>query len=151
MPSLDMNIHPARLSRPHACPHCRCAAPSLPEPASNGLSMSQEKAARDYILRRLPERFLIKDVARHCNLSSARFAHKFKKSLGVSCRTWIQEQRIILAISLFHFGRDDISQVAMDCGFFDQSHFNRVFKKLVGTSPGAWLRTAALRMASYKN
>ncbi|HBY88062.1 MAG TPA: AraC family transcriptional regulator, partial [Colwellia sp.] len=37
--------------------------------------------------------------------------------------------------------------VASDCGFHDQSHFNRHFKKALGTSPSKFQKQAVL----YKN
>ena len=33
-----------------------------------------------------------------------------------------------------------LAEVALACGFADQSHFTRVFTRTVGTSPGAWRR-----------
>jgi AraC family transcriptional regulator len=37
-------------------------------------------------------------------------------------------------------GRSSLADVALACGFGDQSHLTRVFTRLVGTSPGAWRR-----------
>jgi AraC family transcriptional regulator len=34
-----------------------------------------------------------------------------------------------------------IAEIALDCGFADQSHFTRVFQRAAGMSPGAWRRT----------
>ncbi|WP_345774966.1 helix-turn-helix domain-containing protein [Sinorhizobium prairiense] len=34
-----------------------------------------------------------------------------------------------------------LSEVAISCGFSDQSHFTRVFSSIVGTTPGAWRRS----------
>ena len=36
-----------------------------------------------------------------------------------------------------------LAEIAMSCGFADQSHLSRVFLKTIGTSPGAWRRAAA--------
>ena len=33
-----------------------------------------------------------------------------------------------------------MSDVALACGFADQSHFTRVFTRMTGISPGAWRR-----------
>jgi hypothetical protein len=35
----------------------------------------------------------------------------------------------------------------IDCGFADQSHFSRVFSRLVGQNPGAWRRIHATTLA----
>jgi AraC-like DNA-binding protein len=41
---------------------------------------------------------------------------------------------------LLRDGRLSLSDVALSCGFADQSHFTRVFTKLTGLTPGAWRR-----------
>jgi AraC family transcriptional regulator len=33
-----------------------------------------------------------------------------------------------------------LSDVALTCGFANQSHLTRVFTRMVGVSPGAWRR-----------
>jgi AraC-like DNA-binding protein len=35
-----------------------------------------------------------------------------------------------------------LADVAITCGFADQSHFTRMFTRFVGVSPGAWRRRA---------
>jgi AraC-like DNA-binding protein len=33
-----------------------------------------------------------------------------------------------------------LNEIALACGFADQSHFTTVFTRMVGASPGAWRR-----------
>jgi AraC family transcriptional regulator len=42
--------------------------------------------------------------------------------------------------------RSDVSlaQIAIDCGFADQAHFNKSFRRILGESPGAWRRARAV-------
>ena len=35
---------------------------------------------------------------------------------------------------------EPLSQIALACGLCDQSHFTRVFRRIVGESPNAWRR-----------
>jgi AraC-like DNA-binding protein len=35
-----------------------------------------------------------------------------------------------------------LADIALACGFAEQSHFTRVFTRLVGMPPGAWRRAA---------
>ena len=37
----------------------------------------------------------------------------------------------------------DLTEIALACGFVDQSHFSRVFARFEKQSPGRWRRTAA--------
>jgi AraC-like DNA-binding protein len=36
--------------------------------------------------------------------------------------------------------RERLTDIALACGFADQSHLNRHFRRVVGTSPGLWRR-----------
>jgi len=36
-----------------------------------------------------------------------------------------------------------LTEIALACGFADQSHLNRSFRRMVGMSPGVWRRTTA--------
>jgi AraC-like DNA-binding protein len=48
--------------------------------------------------------------------------------------------RIAKAQELLLQGSMPLSQIALDTGFAEQSHFTRVFRRVVGASPGAWQR-----------
>jgi AraC-like DNA-binding protein len=50
------------------------------------------------------------------------------------------QQRIALAKALLREDVLALSQVALECGFSDQSHFTRSFSAMVGVSPGVWRR-----------
>ena len=41
-----------------------------------------------------------------------------------------------------------LAEIALECGFSDQSHFTRVFSRTVGTSPGTWQRLRLSRRAA---
>jgi hypothetical protein len=47
-------------------------------------------------------------------------------------------QRIALAKSLLRDDHMSLAEVALACGFSDQSHFTRCFSASVGMSPGMW-------------
>lgn len=44
------------------------------------------------------------------------------------------------AKGLFRDRKLSLSEVALACGFSDQSHFTHVFTRMVGVSPGVWRR-----------
>jgi AraC-like DNA-binding protein len=66
----------------------------------------------------------------------------FKSSLGVSPHNWLLNRRIALAERLIFDSDTPLSEVALSCGFADQSHLTRVFTRKLGSSPGAWRRNA---------
>lgn len=62
----------------------------------------------------------------------------------MSPQEWALDLRIRRAKELLAEGSTPISQIGLECGFADQSHFSRMFSKLVGTAPKRWQRLNAL-------
>jgi AraC-like DNA-binding protein len=60
----------------------------------------------------------------------------------VAPHAWLLQCRVDAAKSMLRDRRLPLSEVALGCGFADQSHFTRVFSRLVGVSPGLWRRTS---------
>jgi transcriptional regulator GlxA family with amidase domain len=54
-------------------------------------------------------------------------------------RTRIERARVLIRSTQASFG-----DIAAECGFSDQAHFNRVFRKLMGLTPGTWRRSQVL-------
>jgi AraC family transcriptional regulator len=69
------------------------------------------------------------------------FARAFRQSIGASPHQWLLARRIDKAMSLLAGSDLTLAQIALACGFSDQSHLTRVFKVAVGTSPGRWRRS----------
>lgn len=109
---------------------------------SRKLSRSQEMLARSLLLENLDGDISVLDVARACNLSRGYFIRAFRETTGMTPYQWLLNERVSRARELL--GTDDmpLSQVAISCGFADQSHFTRVFTSIVGTTPGNWRRNA---------
>jgi AraC family transcriptional regulator len=82
----------------------------------------------------------LEDVSRLCDLSPPHFARLFKKSTGTSPYKWYLDQRLTWAKSLLTTTDDELTKIALECGFADQSHFTRTFSRVVGISPGVWRR-----------
>ncbi|MFW1812960.1 helix-turn-helix transcriptional regulator, partial [Acinetobacter ursingii] len=59
---------------------------------------------------------------------------QFKKYVGLPPHAWLVQARLQKARQLLKQG-DQIAMVAQQCGFSDQSHFNRHFKKAMGVTP----------------
>jgi AraC-like DNA-binding protein len=55
----------------------------------------------------------------------------------------VTSRRGIRAQELLIRSREPLAQIALRCGLSDQSHFTRVFRRLVGVTPGAWRRQHA--------
>jgi AraC-like DNA-binding protein len=63
----------------------------------------------------------------------------FSKRFGMAPHRYLTSRRVDLARGLLLDGRP-AHRVAVDVGFYDQSHLNRHFKRIVGTSPARFAR-----------
>ena len=106
------------------------------------LAAWQESRAKEFMRNNLGLSLSLEQIAQECGLSRAHFARNFKNSTGVPVHEWLQCLRIEQAKKLLVGREQTLAQVALGCGFADQSHFTRVFKSVVGTTPGIWRRTS---------
>ena len=109
---------------------------------SRKLSRAQENVAKSLILDNLHGSVSIAELAEACRLSRGYFIHAFRETTGMTPYRWLLRERINRARTLLLETDASLSEVAISCGFSDQSHFTRVFTNVVGTTPGLWRRTA---------
>ncbi|UHC14965.1 AraC family transcriptional regulator [Methylobacterium currus] len=115
------------------------AAPAA-RPVRSGLSPWQERRARDMMQARFGTALTIAEVARACKLSPSYFAAAFRRSTGQSPHRTLSDLRIAEAKRLMLGTGLPLAEVALLCGFGDQSYFTRAFSQAIGTSPGQWRR-----------
>lgn len=107
---------------------------------SRTLSRSHEMLAKTLLLDNIDGQISILDVSRACNLSRGYFIRAFRETTGVTPYQWLVHERIARARALMKDPKTSLSEVAIACGFADQSHFTRVFTAAVGVTPGQWRR-----------
>jgi AraC-like DNA-binding protein len=112
--------------------------------ARGGLSAWQLQRARDLINVNLAHDPSVAEIAHECGLSSGYFARAFKQSTGVPPYQWLTKMRVERAKELLKDPRSELADIALLCGFADQSHFTRVFSRSEGYSPGRWRRLQRL-------
>ncbi len=105
-----------------------------------GLSRWQQKQALSLMGRIDLEAPKISDIASACRLSRGYFIKAFKQSFGLTPRRWHQLYRIEQSKKLLLSHDLSIAEIALACGFADQSHLTRVFNQIVGTPPARWRR-----------
>ncbi|KJY16971.1 AraC family transcriptional regulator [Streptomyces sp. WM6373] len=71
----------------------------------------------------------------------AHLVRSFSAAFGIAPHQYLISRRIALARRLLLDGRP-AAEVAVEAGFHDQSHFTRHFKRVVGTTPGHYARSA---------
>jgi AraC family transcriptional regulator len=106
-----------------------------------GLSAWQERRATELIDARLGGTLALAELARECQLSVAQFSRAFRHSTGMPPHRYLTDRRVERARLLLLHSDLPLADVAVKCGFADQSHFTKVFRRWTGVSPGS-LRTA---------
>jgi AraC family transcriptional regulator len=109
--------------------------------ASGGLAPWQERRAKEIMRTRYASQLTIADVAAECRLTPSHFARSFRCSTGVAPHEFLSRIRIDEARRLMLSTKLPLADIALICGFGDQSYFTRVFSRSIGASPGAWRKS----------
>ncbi len=107
---------------------------------AGGLAPWQERLSKEMIDARLDGELRLADLATACGLSVSHFARAFQKSTSLPPHRWLVRRRIERAQHLLLTTILPVSEIALDCGFHDQSHFTNSFTREVGAPPAAWRR-----------
>ncbi|SOE95717.1 transcriptional regulator, AraC family [Burkholderia sp. D7] len=107
------------------------------------LSSLHETRAKDMLLAKAQGNVSLGEIASACNLSRSYFIRAFRETTHRTPHQWLLERRIDRARELLRHSDSSLADIAIACGFSDQSHFTRTFSQLVGTPPGAWRRQTA--------
>ncbi|KAB2920050.1 MAG: AraC family transcriptional regulator [Bacteroidetes bacterium] len=85
----------------------------------------------------------VEELAARFGMSVRTVQRLCSSCIGVSPKWLIKRYRLHDAVEAMNRGgRVDLSQLALQLGYFDQAHFNNEFRSLTGRSPGEYLRTA---------
>lgn len=101
-------------------------------------SQTQRKRIIDLIDGRLSENISLDDLADSVGLSPFHFSRRFKSEFGLAPHAFVIRKRITKAQEILRQGKTALKVVALDCGFSDQSHFCRTFRKMVGVTPAQY-------------
>jgi len=93
------------------------------------------QAVLEYVRDNYMNSIEIKTLAALVHFSVSQFERRFRKVFQISPLKHIMNVRIRAASLRLTSTNDTISAIALDCGFYDHSHFTRNFRKIMGTSP----------------
>lgn len=103
--------------------------------ASPGDELPALAAAIDYIHRHYDAPLRLPVLAEMAGLSVYQFDQRIRGLFHVTAGQYLVKVRIDAACQLLSTTRDAIAQIALACGYSDQSAFSRQFKQAVGISP----------------
>jgi transcriptional regulator GlxA family with amidase domain len=105
-----------------------------------GLAPWQVRRVLAYVDANLDKPIRNSDLADIARLSPFHFNVSFRQSVGNSPHEYVIRRRIERAQGLMLSTDASLSEIAVNCGHADQAHFTRLFRRVVGESPGAWRR-----------
>jgi transcriptional regulator GlxA family with amidase domain len=95
---------------------------------------------RRFAEQHLGGRIALTDVARHVGLSADHFSRLFRCALGIPFGEYVNRCRVEHAQRILAGSSRRVAEVAYACGFESVPHFNRVFRRVTGTSPTRFRR-----------
>jgi AraC-like DNA-binding protein len=113
----------------------------MKEATKGGLSTRASQRVREYISSHLPYDMPLEDLAAIAEVSMSHFSREFKRSFGVSPHQYIVVKRVERAAQLITTTRHLFSDIALEVGFSDQSHFSRSFRQVLNLTPREFRRT----------
>jgi AraC family transcriptional regulator len=93
-----------------------------------------------YIETHLADKITAKDLASLIDVSEGRLFRAFKISLGMTPRHYVTTRRVERVCTMLITTQAPLAQLALACGFCDQAHLCRLFRRTVGMPPSAWRR-----------
>ncbi|RQO33509.1 AraC family transcriptional regulator [Herminiimonas sp. KBW02] len=102
------------------------------------LSRAQVQRIHDYMQANLHDSFQIADIAAGIGMSRTIFFERFVHTIKKTPNQYLQIVRVHRARQLLQDKKLSLVDIALSCGYADQSHFASSFKRLVGLSPSKY-------------
>lgn len=97
---------------------------------------------KDFIQAESQATIRMTDLARVANVHPAHLARIFRDRLGMTPGDYVRQVRVRRGAELLKDSELSIAEVALRCDFYDQSHFSRTFKRVLGITPRQYRRRA---------
>ena len=96
------------------------------------------RQAREMIVEHFSETLRLTDIAATVGVHPVYLATSFRQKYGTTVGEFVRQLRIEKACDELMKGESPLAEIALQAGFVDQSHFSKVFKAYVGTTPAKY-------------
>lgn len=114
----------------------KCVELYLRRKFSDRIVAGSRSAQVNFALRyfaEMPSFASVREAARQIGWSERRFSQVFREEVGLTPKVWCRVQRFQRAVRQLHAGVDvRWAELALDCGYYDQSHFANEFRAFSG-------------------
>jgi len=109
-----------------------------PSASRNRTNLPASRRMQEYLHDNLASAISLKQLADTANLSSFQALRQFKASFGLTPHRYLTNVRLFKAQGLLIDGLAP-ADVAAACGFADQAHLTRWYKRIYGITPGKYI------------
>lgn len=144
--ALDSDVHVAKLEIQRALDLLLDASvrtdfkPNHHNRPVRGLASWQAQKVIDHVRTNLDAPIRVEEMACVTRLSTSYFFRAFRLSFSMPPHAYVRAVRLARARELLLDSDEQVSWIAMACGFADQAHFSRVFRREMGCTPRRWRR-----------
>jgi len=96
------------------------------------------RKAERYIWENYTRKLSLKEIAAASGLSAPYFSTVFKDEMGENLSNYLNRLRVEKAAAMLITTNEPIGEIAVNCGFEDQSWFSKIFKNNTGFTPGKY-------------
>ena len=83
----------------------------------------------------------MKDLTDYTNYSLRHLNRVFNKQIGTNIKTFSSLTRLNYTLKQLKFKSSTLADIAVQCGYYDQSHFTQDFRNYCGTTPSLYLKS----------
>lgn len=91
--------------------------------------------AKEFMSENFDRAIKLEDIARVCEITGFHLTRTFKKFTGLALHAWLVQYRVARACEILIRG-EPVADTALACGFSDQPHMTRWFRRMLGMTPG---------------
>jgi AraC-like DNA-binding protein len=114
----------------------------IERPRVGGLAPWRARQVERFIDENLSAALSVARIATFSGVGPGYFGRACKDTFGLAPRALITHKRLARAKLLMATTDEPLNQIALACGFADQSHFTNRFRRLEGVTPTVWRRGA---------